>query len=133
MIVAVRRAAIATAGLLATGLVVAACSRPSRHASEVLPNHSWRTVKAEGGPTYRFRPGQQAELMRGTTILFGTYQFPTDSAVVVQVSGLIPGMPTAGPTQPTLRFDTRVLPNAAGHERVEFRSGTAVDTLARVD
>ena len=99
----------------------------------MLPNHSWRTVKAGGGPTYRFRPGQQAELMRGTTILFGTYQFPTDSAVVVQVSGLIPGMPTAGPTQITLRFDAHMLPNADGHERIEFRSGTTVDTLTRVD
>lgn len=127
-----RAAGLLAAGALAAG-VLAGCSRPPRRASEVLPNHIWRTTNAAGGPSYRFRPGQQAELMRGTTIFFGTYQFPTDSALVLRVSGLIPGMPTPGPTELTLRYDVRVLPNAGGRERVEFRAGTAVDTLARVD
>lgn len=128
------RASMAVAvALLAAGILAEACSRPPRRPSEVLPNHIWRTVKAGGGPTYRFRPGQQAELMRGTTILFGSYQFPTDSAVALTVTGLIPGMPTPGPTTLNLRFDVRVLPEAGGHERVEFRAGSDVDTLARVD
>lgn len=135
-----RRPARRVSARRASGAVVAcgialgagACSRPPRRAAEVLPNHSWRTAKGDG-PTYTFRPGQQAELLRGTTILSGTYEIPTDSALVLHVSGLIPGMPTPGPTTLMLRFDVRVLPDAGGHERVEFRAGTGADTLARGD
>ena len=133
----VRRAASRRYGLAlgaaALGTVGAACARTPRRPSQALPNHSWHTVKAGGGPTYTFRAGQQAELTRDGTTMSGTYQFPTDSAVALTVTGLIPGMPTPGPTTLTLRFDVRVLPDGGGHERVEFRAGTAVDTLARVD
>lgn len=126
-----------TASTLAASVLVAGClagcGRPPRRPSEVLPGHTWRTVKAEGGPTYAFRAGQQLEMSRNGTTLSGTYQMPTDSSLVANVTGYIPGLGAGGPSSLTLRFDVRVLPAQEGHERVEFRAGTVADTLARVD
>jgi len=123
----------ATVATIVTAGGLTACRQASGRPAEVLPNHGWRTVKAGGGPTYTFRPGQQVELGRGTTTMSGTYQFPTDSTVVLDVAGLLPGLGEGGPTHLTLRFDARVLPDAAGRQRIELRAGTGVDTLARVD
>lgn len=98
-----------------------------------MPNHAWRTVTARGGPMYIFRAGQQVELVSGAGMMMGTYQFPTDSTLALNVTGRIPGV-GSGPTTLNLRFDVRVLaPGGDGRERIEFRAGTAVDTLARAD
>ena len=130
-----RRMALAFSA--AVVVTAAACGRaerrPGRRPSEVLLNHSWRTTSASGGPTYAFRAGRRVELSRDGTTLSGTYDMPSDSAVVVNATGYIPGLGAGGPTTLTLRFDVRVLPERDGRERVEFRAGTGVDTLARVD
>lgn len=128
-----RAVALVVLSSAAVGAAASACGRAPRRPSEVLPGHAWRTVKAEGGPTYTFRAGQQVELSRNGTTLSGTYQMPTDSALVATVTGYIPGLGAGGPSSLTLRFDVRVLPPAGGRERVEFRAGTTADTLARVD
>ena len=58
---------------------------------------------------------------------------PTDSTLVLNVTGHIPGMGAGGPKSVTLRYGVRVLPTEGGRERVEFRAGAAADTLMRVD
>ncbi len=95
----------------------------------VLPDHAWRTTSASGGPTYTFRAGQQVELSRLGATLGGTYQMPTDSTLVLDVAGYLPGGGDGGPIRLTLRYNVRVL----SAERVVFWSGTASDTLTRVD
>jgi hypothetical protein len=97
----------------------------------VLPGHSWRTITGRVGPTYTFRAGQQVELLGGGGLMMGTYAFPTDSTPARDVTGRILGTSLA-PLHVRPRFDVRVLrPGTDGRERVEFRSGTAVDTLRR--
>lgn len=123
------RVVIATA----VGTAAVACGRAPRRPSEVMPGHAWHTITVTGGPTHTYRAGQQVELLRGTTMMSGTYQFPTDSTLVEDVTGLLPGLGAGGPTHLTLRYDVRVLPAKDGRDRVELRAGTGVDTLARVD
>ena len=82
---------------------------------------------------YTFRAGQQVEMSAGGGLLMGTYQFATDSTLALDVTGRIPGA-SMGPMHLSPRFDVRVLPPGNdGRERIEFRAGNAVDTLARAD
>lgn len=116
-----------------TAGVVQGCGRETRRPSEAVPNHAWRVVSGRGGPMYTFRAGQQVEMVAGGGILMSTYQFATDSTLALDVTGRIPGAGT-GPMRLTPRFDVRVLaPGTDGRERVTFRAGNAVDTLARAD
>lgn len=128
------RAALARcAALAAAAAFGAACGRAGGRPSEVVPGHAWRVVSAGGGPMYTFRAGQQVEMVAGGGMLMGTYQFPTDSTLALDVTGRIPGA-GFGPMHLTPRFDVRVLATGPdGRERVELRAGTAVDTLARAD
>lgn len=128
-----RRRAVGICLLAAGGLgVFTACGRAERPPSEVVPGHAWKAVSGRG-PTYTFRAGQQVEMLGPGGMMMGTYQFPTDSTLALDVTGRIPGA-SLGPMHLTPRFDVRVLPPAGdGRERIEFRSGVAADTLARVE
>lgn len=126
-----RRAPVA--GAIAAALALAtACGSKERRPREVMPGHAWKAVTGRG-PTYDLRAGQQVVMLGPGGMMTGTYQFPTDSTLALDVTGRIPGA-SLEPMHLSPRFDVRVLtPGGDGRERVEFRAGHAVDTLARVD
>jgi hypothetical protein len=111
-----------------------ACAEGARSVAAVLPDHTWETVSHDGGPTYAFLAGGRLEMRRQGVTLSGTYELVSDSTLVANVEGRIPGLGAGGPVRLPLRFAVRVLPPSdGGRERIEFRTGTVADTLVRVD